>query len=84
MTSFVDGVPAPPVVIVGHSMGGAIAVRLSAERKMTSQAGLVVIDVVEGTAMDNLGYVHIFLRGRPKIFKSVTEAIEWTVRSGSD
>ena len=82
MTSFVDGVPAPPVVIVGHSMGGAIAVRLSAERLLTSQAGLVVIDVVEGTAMDALGYVHSFLRGRPRLFKSVTEAVEWTVRSG--
>ena len=82
MTSFVDSVPAPPVVIVGHSMGGAIAVRLSAERLLTSQARLVVIDVVEGTAMDALGYVHSFLRGRPKVFKSVTEAVEWTVRSG--
>ncbi|KAI6657663.1 Protein phosphatase methylesterase [Oopsacas minuta] len=77
-----DDTPAPPVVIVGHSMGGAIAVRLSQERLLTSQAGLVVIDVVEGTAMDALGYVHSFLRGRPKVFKSVDEAIEWTVRSG--
>ena len=81
-TLFIDGTPVPPVVVVGHSMGGAIAVRLSTERLLASQVGLVVIDVVEGTAMDALGYVQSFLRGRPQVFRSVEEAVEWTVRSG--
>ena len=63
-------------------MGGAIAVRLSTERMLASQVGLVVIDVVEGSAMDALSYVQSFLRGRPQTFRSVEEAVEWTVRSG--
>ena len=78
---FLGGTP-PPVVVVGHSMGGAIAVRVSDERLLASQVGLIVIDVVEGSALDALGYVQSFLRGRPQVFRSVEEAVEWTVRSG--
>ena len=45
---------APPTVLVGHSVGGAIAVWtacLDAQDGITSLEGLVVIDVVEGTAL---------------------------------
>ncbi|KAG8038856.1 hypothetical protein G9C98_003163 [Cotesia typhae] len=41
-----------PVILVGHSMGGAVAVR--AAEHIENLAGLTVIDVVEGTAMDAL------------------------------
>ena len=42
---------APPTVLLGHSMGGAIAVRAAASQRISSLAGLVVVDVVEGTAL---------------------------------
>ena len=74
--------PAPPVILVGHSMGGAVAVRLCDEGRLGSQVGLVVIDVVEGSAVDALGSVQGFLGGRPDRFKSIEEAIEWNVRTG--
>uniref|UniRef100_A0A4X1UR56 Protein phosphatase methylesterase 1 n=1 Tax=Sus scrofa TaxID=9823 RepID=A0A4X1UR56_PIG len=44
--------------------------------------GLCMIDVVEGTAMDALNSMQNFLRGRPKTFKSLENAIEWSVKSG--
>uniref|UniRef100_A0A8B9JU20 Protein phosphatase methylesterase 1 n=1 Tax=Astyanax mexicanus TaxID=7994 RepID=A0A8B9JU20_ASTMX len=47
-----------------------------------SLLGLCVIDVVEGTAMDALNSMQNFLRSRPKTFKSVESAIEWSVKSG--
>uniref|UniRef100_A0A4W4EEY0 Protein phosphatase methylesterase 1 n=1 Tax=Electrophorus electricus TaxID=8005 RepID=A0A4W4EEY0_ELEEL len=47
-----------------------------------SLLGLCVIDVVEGTAMDALNSMQNFLRSRPKTFKSVENAIEWSVKSG--
>ncbi|MEW5312926.1 MAG: hypothetical protein WDW38_004524 [Sanguina aurantia] len=46
-----DPQPAP-VVVVGHSMGGALACGLPpAEGGLTGLAGVVVVDVVEGTAI---------------------------------
>ena len=38
----------PQIVLVGHSMGGAIAVHVAATGLIKNLAGLVVIDVVEG------------------------------------
>lgn len=72
----------PPVVLMGHSMGGAVAVRAAAEGCIPGLAGLAVIDVVEGTAMDALASMQSFLRGRPKNFRSLEHAIEWCVRTG--
>ncbi|XP_075923903.1 protein phosphatase methylesterase 1 [Petromyzon marinus] len=71
-----------PVIMVGHSMGGAIAVHAATANVIPTLVGLIVIDVVEGTAMDALNSMQNFLRGRPKTFKSVENAIEWSVKSG--
>ncbi|KAG7471285.1 hypothetical protein MATL_G00122640 [Megalops atlanticus] len=76
------GENAPPIVMIGHSMGGAIAVHTAAANHVPSLLGLCVIDVVEGTAMDALNSMQNFLRSRPKTFKSVENAIEWSVKSG--
>lgn len=72
------------VILMGHSLGGAVAVRSSflSEYYGTSLSGLIVIDVVEGTALDALQGMQSFLRGRPKDFPSLENAIEWSVRSG--
>lgn len=72
----------PPIMIIGHSMGGAIAVHIAAANYVPSLIGLCVIDVVEGTAMDALNSMQNFLRSRPKTFKSLENAIEWSVKSG--
>ncbi|XP_060805840.1 protein phosphatase methylesterase 1 [Amyelois transitella] len=73
----------PPMILVGHSMGGAIAVRVAHSPSLEQHIeGLAVIDVVEGTAMDALASMQSFLRGRPTHFKSIEHAIEWCVRSG--
>ncbi|KAJ6633095.1 Protein phosphatase methylesterase 1 [Pseudolycoriella hygida] len=45
---------APQIMIVGHSMGGAICVHISHLRLIPTLLGCVVIDVVEGTAMEAL------------------------------
>ncbi|XP_067112699.1 protein phosphatase methylesterase 1 [Osmerus mordax] len=72
----------PPIMMIGHSMGGAIAVHTAVANHLPSLLGLCVIDVVEGTAMDALNSMQNFLRSRPKTFKSVENAIEWSVKSG--
>ncbi|KAF7386046.1 hypothetical protein HZH68_012912 [Vespula germanica] len=69
-----------PVILVGHSMGGAVAVK--AAPLIANLSGLGVIDVVEGTAMDALASMQSFLRSRPSSFSTISQAIEWCVRSG--
>ena len=68
------------VILVGHSMGGAVAVR--AAPLIANLCGLGVIDVVEGTAIDALASMQSFLRSRPSSFSSISQAVEWCVRSG--
>ncbi|CAB1345660.1 unnamed protein product [Coregonus sp. 'balchen'] len=72
----------PPIVLVGHSMGGAIAVHTASSMLLPTTVGLVVIDVVEGSAMEMLHSMQNFLKGRPKSFESIDHAIEWSVKSG--
>nr|CAG4644032.1 EOG090X07NZ [Lepidurus arcticus] len=72
----------PPIVLMGHSMGGAVAVHVATTEEIASLVGLVVIDVVEGTAMEALTSMQSFLRSRPRSFATLEQAIEWSVRSG--
>ncbi len=63
-------------------MGGALAVHTALTEQVEGLIGLVVVDVVEGTAMDALSSMQGFLRGRPKTFPTLEYAIEWSLRSG--
>ena len=68
-------------MIVGHSLGGSIACRLtelaSSEAWGKRVQGMIVIDVVEGTAIEALPFMTNILENRPKIFKSQESAIQW-------
>lgn len=65
----------PPIVLIGHSMGGAIAVETA--KMLPAAVALCVIDVVEGTALESLSSMQSVLRGRPPSFKSIESAIQW-------
>ncbi|KAE8684450.1 Phosphatase methylesterase 1 isoform 2 [Hibiscus syriacus] len=73
----------PAIVLVGHSMGGSVAVHIAAKKTLRSLAALVVVDVVEGTAMASLVHMQKILSGRMQHFSSIEKAIEWSVRGGS-
>lgn len=68
----------PDIVLVGHSLGGAVVVDL-ANRALLGSAilGYVVLDVVEGSAMEALAHMETYLSSRPSTFPSLTSAIEW-------
>eukprot|EP01017_Pseudomicrothorax_dubius_P021635 TRINITY_DN2328_c0_g3_i1.p1 TRINITY_DN2328_c0_g3~~TRINITY_DN2328_c0_g3_i1.p1 ORF type:complete len:399 (+),score=91.54 TRINITY_DN2328_c0_g3_i1:74-1270(+) len=77
--------PKHSFVIVGHSMGGSIATK-SVEKALTIGMderiqGLVVIDVVEGTALEALPFMEAIVNDRPKNFKNVIDAIKWNLAS---
>ncbi|CAI4232452.1 unnamed protein product [Auanema sp. JU1783] len=67
----------PPVCVVGHSMGGAMAVRVVQSELVPNSIALVVLDVVEGTALDALVSMNTVLNNRPEYFSSEEEAIRW-------
>lgn len=73
----------PSIVLMGHSLGGAIAVNIASTAELNLPIiGLVVIDVVEGSAMESLASMQSFLRSRPKSFKSLKDAISWGMGNG--
>ncbi|XP_060876278.1 protein phosphatase methylesterase 1 isoform X2 [Metopolophium dirhodum] len=73
----------PSIVLMGHSLGGAIAVNIASTAESDLPIiGLVVIDVVEGSAMESLASMQSFLRSRPKSFKSLMDAISWGMGNG--
>ncbi|CAD8165595.1 unnamed protein product [Paramecium octaurelia] len=79
--------PKQTVIIVGHSMGGAIAAK-SANLLITSQKadkvqGLIVIDVVEGSAIEALPFMEQIVNNRPKHFKSYEQAIQWSLNTST-
>ncbi|UXI18897.1 hypothetical protein NH340_JMT04840 [Sarcoptes scabiei] len=76
----------PELILMGHSMGGALAThfvdKCSDEWLRNRVIGLIVIDVVEGTAKDSLSQMQQVLHARPNGFRSVQHAIEWCIKSG--
>lgn len=81
----------PPVVLVGHSLGGAVVTEVASRWGAAAAdadgggggglLGYAVLDVVEGSAMDALQSMQSYLSGRPGSFASPEAAIEWHVRS---
>jgi pimeloyl-ACP methyl ester carboxylesterase len=61
------------LVLVGHSMGGALVVRIARACQTSSIGGVVVVDVVEGTAMAALEHMRGIIQSRPARFESVTK-----------
>lgn len=74
----------PKTVMIGHSMGGAIAINCAAKclEFLPSLVGIVVIDVVEGTAKEALPLMLSVIETRPIKFASLENAIEWSFKSG--
>jgi len=72
----------PAIILVGHSMGGSVAVHVAARKEIRNLHGLVVVDVVEGTAMASLVHMQKILANRAQHFPSIEKAIEWSVKGG--
>ncbi|CAJ2513399.1 Uu.00g015180.m01.CDS01 [Anthostomella pinea] len=72
----------PSIILVGHSMGGAVVTELAKSGKLgNALLGYAVLDVVEGSAIDALQHMQTYLSTRPTGFPSVESGIEWHTRS---
>lgn len=77
--------PGSTFILTGHSMGGAVAAKVSKalekeEHKEINErvVGLIIIDVSEGTAIEALPHMEAIVSKKPKSFKSVEDAVKWT------
>ncbi|KUI66897.1 Protein phosphatase methylesterase 1 [Cytospora mali] len=72
----------PSIVLVGHSLGGAVVTDLAKSYELGSSIlGYAVLDVVEGSAMDALQSMTTYLSTRPTGFASIQAGIDWHIRS---
>ncbi|ODQ67715.1 protein phosphatase methylesterase, partial [Nadsonia fulvescens var. elongata DSM 6958] len=89
-----DELASPPkLIFVGHSLGGAVVtnaalklkqaglVSLSSSSVFRNIIGLVVLDVVEGSAIEALQSMNQILSTRPAKFDNINDAIEWHLRT---
>eukprot|EP01122_Echinamoeba_exundans_P013088 TRINITY_DN5655_c0_g1_i1.p1 TRINITY_DN5655_c0_g1~~TRINITY_DN5655_c0_g1_i1.p1 ORF type:complete len:369 (+),score=33.58 TRINITY_DN5655_c0_g1_i1:19-1125(+) len=70
------------VVLIGHSLGGALAVHLAHLLPKHLLAGVIVIDVVEGSAMQALPSMRAVIQNRPPRFRTLPHAIQWAKSTG--
>ena len=79
--------PSPPrIILIGHSMGGAIATHTMHGARLrldgiVEVVGLVVVDVVEGTALASLPHMEDYIKKIPTDFKTVDDAIDYVCNS---
>ncbi|KAJ5403713.1 Protein phosphatase methylesterase 1, partial [Penicillium cosmopolitanum] len=72
----------PDIVLVGHSLGGAVITDLAKQGDLGSKVlAYAVLDVVEGSALDALQSMEMYLSTRPTRFLSLASGIEWHTRS---
>ncbi|KAH7328726.1 Alpha/Beta hydrolase protein [Stachybotrys elegans] len=72
----------PHVVLVGHSLGGAVVTDLAMSGRLgSSLLAYTVLDVVEGSAMDALQSMQTYLSTRPSGFATMQAGIDWHIRT---
>jgi protein phosphatase methylesterase 1 len=78
--------PESKLILIGHSLGGAVVVEAAHNMETCLHKrllGVVVIDVVEGTAIDALPRMLSIVAKRPTSFKSLESAIGWSISSNT-
>ncbi|WVF73184.1 hypothetical protein IAT40_008003 [Kwoniella sp. CBS 6097] len=82
---FPDPKQSPTLMLLGHSMGAApiLSAAPILQSKGYTVPGVVVLDVVEGTAMEALPLMKGIIAQRPSSFRSVIDAIHWHLSSNT-
>ena len=81
--------PKDNIVILGHSLGGAVAVKTCCHIFKTEFnkdlydkiQGIIVVDVIEGSAMEALPFMRNVIEKRQNEFNSINEAINYMASS---
>ncbi|KAL1455077.1 hypothetical protein WDU94_009197 [Cyamophila willieti] len=69
----------PNIILMGHSLGGAVATCVASNPRIGGLIqALIVLDVVEGSALESLSHMTNVLQTRPKGFETIKDAIFWS------
>ncbi|CAO3569692.1 unnamed protein product [Mortierella alpina] len=79
----VYGEQPPDIVLVGHSMGGAVVSEAASRGMIPNLIGVAVLDIVEGVAIETLANMNGWLERRPNVFRSLDKVVQWGVKSGT-
>ena len=78
----------PRLVLVGHSLGGAIVARVAAGTAVANVAGVVLVDAAESAAREAIPRMEATVRRessslarRPLGFDALRDVVEWAVRT---
>ncbi|KAH9578983.1 Alpha/beta hydrolase fold-1 [Trypanosoma melophagium] len=72
----------PQLYVAGHSLGGSVVVHGLRGGGADGIAGVVLLDIAEGTAAGSLRHMDTFLRDRPTRFDAVDAAAQWFLQRG--
>ena len=81
--------PKDNIIILGHSLGGAVAVKTCCHIFRTQFnkdlydkiQGIIVVDVIEGSAMESLPFMRSVIEKRQNEFNTINEAISYMASS---
>ncbi|KAF9115793.1 Conserved oligomeric Golgi complex subunit 2 [Mortierella sp. AM989] len=78
-----SGEHAPDIILVGHSMGGAVVSEAASRGMIQNLIGIAILDVVEGVAIETLSHLNGWLERRPSMFRSLDKVVQWGIKSGT-
>ena len=81
--------PKDNIIVLGHSLGGAVAVKTCSHIFKTQFnkdlydkiQGIIVVDVIEGSAMESLPFMRSVIEKRQNEFNTINEAIRYMASS---
>ncbi|EGW33513.1 uncharacterized protein SPAPADRAFT_135961 [Spathaspora passalidarum NRRL Y-27907] len=80
ITTFLKLHPGNTLYLLGHSLGGAVLSKLVNVSQPESVHGLILLDIVEETAVKSLTVMPQFIERLPKRFPSLVHAIDWHMK----
>ncbi|KAF9116607.1 hypothetical protein BGX27_001016 [Mortierella sp. AM989] len=83
-SSIMEGViTMPELFLVGHSMGGAVVTEVATRELVPHISGIAVLDMAQARKEIALIYIRQWCENRPATCKTVEQAIQWGVESGT-
>ncbi|CAI5756745.1 unnamed protein product [Candida verbasci] len=77
LSNFIKEYNPDSIFFLGHSLGGAVFAKYTKIHKISLIKGLILLDIVEETAVSALSSMPQFIANRPTTFSSISKAIDW-------
>lgn len=69
------------IFLAGHSLGGSIVTWIARKELVPDILGIIIIDIVEETALRALQLMPRLLEDRPKSFPSLEDGVKWAIKT---